>query len=516
MSTRIVLSSIGATLALFASAEAVHAATIANGTWQVSLACGPYEGPGQVKSPGSWTVPVAMTIVGNRVTWSRRGEDSIESLSGLVQRDGALQLTGEGRWTLSPDKPWYTQVNAWIDHTGTKLEGRAVISTDRGDISRRCTVAGLATELAKQAVQTPSTPLAPAAPSQNPLSPTASFDCKKASSQVEHLVCGSSSLASLDSSLAAAYKVALGRDPSAREQQIAWLRDTRNRCADVECLTTAYQEQIHVMRGTESVATIANMPQPMPVAQIGSPLTCPIDWSALADISGPNPDKLILGIKARDWNKAQVDQLLVQEAECQRVSTDPDTVKKVGQKDLLSRVYPNALAALERRDQQLQREALRQQQEVARALQADQEQQQERKREAAISTYRTEQEAQRLQREAASIQRAEQEVKQQAKRQEAQKEQNMLLAALAAVAAAIGGWFWNKFIRNRCPKCKSTDFDTTKVSEVDRWRGSKKVTEQHSRGTRTRYISATYVKKVYNYRCNSCQTGWSVSAKEEL
>lgn len=360
------------------------------------------------------------------------------------------------------------------------------------------------------------TPMASDPPSQNSLSPTASFDCRKASTQVEHLVCGSSSLASLDSSLAAAYKAALGRNPSVREQQIAWLRDTRNRCDDVECLTTAYQAQIHEMRGAESVDTIEHIPQPMPVAQTGSPLTCPINWSALADISGPNPDKLILGIKARDWNRAQVDQLLILEDECQRISTEPDTVKRVGQKDLLSRVYPNALAALERRDQQFQREALLQQQEATRALLAEQQQQQ---REAAISTHRAEQESDRRQREAASIQRDEQQAKRQeeqnARRQE-QDERNILLAALAAIAAAIGGWFWNKFIRNRCPKCKSTDYDTTKVSEVDRWRGSKKVTEQHSRGNRTRYISVTYVKKVYNYRCNSCQAGWQVSAKEEL
>ena len=64
-------------------------------------------------------------------------------------------------------------------------------------------------------------------------------------------------------------------------------------------------------------------------------------------------------------------------------------------------------------------------------------------------------------------------------------------------------------------KCKSTDFDTTDVLEVDRWRGTKKVTETHSRGSRTRHVSTTFVKNVYSYRCRSCQTEWAIEKKEE-
>lgn len=74
----------------------------------------------------------------------------------------------------------------------------------------------------------------------------AGFDCAKAQSRVEHLVCDDFSLSMLDGQLAAAYAGALDR--SVHPEQIAakqrvWLGE-RNACPDAKCLSAAYTRQI--------------------------------------------------------------------------------------------------------------------------------------------------------------------------------------------------------------------------------------------------------------------------------
>lgn len=76
-----------------------------------------------------------------------------------------------------------------------------------------------------------------------------SFDCNKASTQVENLICEDARLAQLDSELAEAYKVALRDSPWAsanrrirREQEIWLVR--RDRCADANCLRHQYHNRI--------------------------------------------------------------------------------------------------------------------------------------------------------------------------------------------------------------------------------------------------------------------------------
>jgi uncharacterized protein len=74
----------------------------------------------------------------------------------------------------------------------------------------------------------------------------ASFDCKAAASRIEKLVCGDPSLDSFDSQLQGAYQGALDRSnhpAGVTERQRAWLK-ARDACADVTCLTKAYQQQI--------------------------------------------------------------------------------------------------------------------------------------------------------------------------------------------------------------------------------------------------------------------------------
>jgi uncharacterized protein len=77
----------------------------------------------------------------------------------------------------------------------------------------------------------------------------ASFDCKKASTTTEKIICGSNDLSALDSKLSQIYqKVYDASDPNAKENlligQRSWVRYVRLVCEDEECITIAYEDRI--------------------------------------------------------------------------------------------------------------------------------------------------------------------------------------------------------------------------------------------------------------------------------
>ena len=78
----------------------------------------------------------------------------------------------------------------------------------------------------------------------------ASFDCAKATSVVEKLICGDPQASRLDEELAGVYRKALATapDPAAlRREQREWLK-VREACATAECLHAAYGDRIAAMK----------------------------------------------------------------------------------------------------------------------------------------------------------------------------------------------------------------------------------------------------------------------------
>jgi uncharacterized protein YecT (DUF1311 family) len=80
--------------------------------------------------------------------------------------------------------------------------------------------------------------------------PSPSFDCSVAATDVERMICASPELSTLDAEAARALEAAilkLSEEASAnglrRSQQI-WLGQVRDRCADPACLISAYKERI--------------------------------------------------------------------------------------------------------------------------------------------------------------------------------------------------------------------------------------------------------------------------------
>lgn len=75
----------------------------------------------------------------------------------------------------------------------------------------------------------------------------ASFDCKKATTLVEHSICNDSTLSKLDEKLASTYKQSLKDTKDVdklKQEQRDWIDYNRNLCDSVDCLKEEYTKQI--------------------------------------------------------------------------------------------------------------------------------------------------------------------------------------------------------------------------------------------------------------------------------
>lgn len=82
---------------------------------------------------------------------------------------------------------------------------------------------------------------------------SASFDCAKAVTKVELLICNDRQLSELDEEMARAYGEALKKFKNVnhvREQQRRWLVEVRNHCLNAQCLRMTYQRRISQLVGT--------------------------------------------------------------------------------------------------------------------------------------------------------------------------------------------------------------------------------------------------------------------------
>lgn len=76
----------------------------------------------------------------------------------------------------------------------------------------------------------------------------ASFDCAKAGTMIEKLICGDFELSKLDEELGKVYSVARNKasDPLVLKQhQRTWLKERNKRCKSVSCLSIMYRERIN-------------------------------------------------------------------------------------------------------------------------------------------------------------------------------------------------------------------------------------------------------------------------------
>jgi len=109
----------------------------------------------------------------------------------------------------------------------------------------------------------------------------AAFDCSKASTSVERLICSDATLSSADDDLAAAYAKGLSNSShpdTLRQQQRTWLNDVRNPCNEANCLKAAYRDRIQTLVSTPPSAAAVPM-RGIPLQDIDNPA---IDVSSIS------------------------------------------------------------------------------------------------------------------------------------------------------------------------------------------------------------------------------------------
>lgn len=92
----------------------------------------------------------------------------------------------------------------------------------------------------------------------------ASFDCAKAATKVEKIICSDAEISKLDEELNAAYKTALQDEKQAdsiKQAQKQWVKE-RNSCADAACVKGAYQKRIGQLHAAQTLS-ITNITQEM-------------------------------------------------------------------------------------------------------------------------------------------------------------------------------------------------------------------------------------------------------------
>jgi uncharacterized protein len=87
----------------------------------------------------------------------------------------------------------------------------------------------------------------------SPYALSAGFDCQKATSTVERVICNNESLSGLDSEMSRVFKgIHENLDEAGRKslkaEQLAWLRNTRNKCANENCVLNAYFSRLEALR----------------------------------------------------------------------------------------------------------------------------------------------------------------------------------------------------------------------------------------------------------------------------
>ena len=74
------------------------------------------------------------------------------------------------------------------------------------------------------------------------------------------------------------------------------------------------------------------------------------------------------------------------------------------------------------------------------------------------------------------------------------------------------------FSEKKCPNCgKRGHIKSNGYKQLDRWRGTKEVTETLASGkTKRRHIQTTYTKRLYFYICENCQHEFSEIETHEM
>lgn len=163
-----------------------------------------------------------------------------------------------------------------------------------------------------------------------------SFDCAKAQTPVEKMVCADRALADLDEYLGRYYAAAREEIPGARaclqSDQAQWLKSTRDACADGACLKSAYLNRLAeldpLQPGATALKNVTLPPAPAlvwvvppaadKVAAPPNPKAQPYEATGtLIDDIATNPNSDGLAIRLKDGTRIPLVMLMFLEGDTQ-------------------------------------------------------------------------------------------------------------------------------------------------------------------------------------------------------
>lgn len=90
---------------------------------------------------------------------------------------------------------------------------------------------------------------------------SASFNCKKANTFIEHTICNDAELSKLDDILATTYKETMSRvsnKENLKNLQFTWLKNDREACKNMQCLKEQYSKRIEFLNSYYDKQTFNN------------------------------------------------------------------------------------------------------------------------------------------------------------------------------------------------------------------------------------------------------------------
>ena len=125
----------------------------------------------------------------------------------------------------------------------------------------------------------------------------ASFDCKRAGTQVEKIICSEADIGKLDEDLSGLYKQALVVSPAIKNEQLLWIKE-RNSCKNDQCVRDRYTSRVGDLRAflkqseksESNISTSAAQPPVTAPARPSTPKSTNSDLPnpvALANMMGP-------------------------------------------------------------------------------------------------------------------------------------------------------------------------------------------------------------------------------------
>lgn len=191
-------------------------------------------------------------LAGRNVSWSVSAPKVIES-NGKIAEDGkSVTWSLPMSVTFKNPQKFYAVIQketSWLDSIVAFFKKilNAIMGVFKSDAAPSAQVSSPVKTDAPVPAPKTEAPIAaaPASVDNNPFAP--SFDCTKASSSQERMICGDRELSKLDVQMAGAYADARQKSTDAnalKAEQKQWLKNTQRSCSDKACLVGAYTSRI--------------------------------------------------------------------------------------------------------------------------------------------------------------------------------------------------------------------------------------------------------------------------------